>query len=585
VLLGTAALLAGAIAPASASAGAPPTVTKSFASTGAQQEFTVPVGVSSIHVQAIGAAGGTGHSIGLDEDGPIPGGSGADVSGQLPVTAHEVLFVEVGQNGFNGGATPGDEGGSGGDASDVRTVSRESPNTPEETLDSRLLVAGGGGGGGSAIEGSGGRGGDAGSAGGDGVSSERFEEEGGIAIGIGGGAGTLTGGGESLFDGCGDPDGEGTLGSGGIGGDGFGPFSGGGGGGGGYYGGAGGSGSCDEFDPGEEGAGGGGGGGSSFVSEEATFASFGLASASTVPSVSITYATPATATPNEDAITFAATQPLETLSPSQTLTITNEGGNPLVISSETFAGSNPKDFLIGSSSCLGAVVFEASCQLTVRFAPQSEGPQTATLQIASNAGAGTTVVSLTGTGGPLPQGPVGATGPTGPQGATGATGSEGSAGATGAQGATGATGQPGAAGEPGAQGTTGATGAQGSAGTVGATGAPGAKGPAGATGAQGPKGATGKQGPPGPAAVYECHRRQGHGQYEKACYVRLLGAPGALVSATLTRHGIVYASGLAGGSVPGRPPILRLARPLDSGRYTLTLTYRSSSTRQSITVR
>jgi hypothetical protein len=590
-LLGTAALLAGAIVPASASAGAPPTVTKSFASTGAQQEFTVPVGVSSVRVEALAAPGtdGSGPGSGV-------GGAGADVVGELPVTAGEVLYVEVSAAGFNGGAQGGFggpfSGGSGGGASDVRTI----PMGSTGSLESRLLVAAGGGGGGGAIFGAGGVGGNAGNPGTNG--SSRAYSAGGAA----GGAGTLTGGGAGGSS-CASTGrwtgGSGALGLGGQGGESF--FiegGGGGGGGGGYTGGGGGEGVCE---PSPEEGGGGGGGGSSFVFGGATISSFGAASISTAPSVSITYPSPATVTPDTDAITFPATQPLQTLSPPQTLTITNEGGNPLQITGATFAGSSPavatdhpEDFLIGSSSCLGAVVFEASCQLTVRFAPQSEGPQTATLQIASNAGAGPTVIALTGTGGTLPQGPIGpsgpqgptgTTGPTGPQGATGATGSEGSAGATGAQGATGATGQPGATGEPGAQGTTGTTGAQGSVGAVGATGAPGARGPAGATGAKGPRGATGKQGPPGPAAVYECHRRQGHGQYEKACYVRLLGAPGALVSATLTRHGIVYASGLASGSVPGRPPILRLARPLDSGRYTLTLAYRSSSTRQSITVR
>ena len=591
IALGTAALLAGAIAPASASA-APPTVTKSFASTGAQQEFTVPLGVSSVRVEAIGAPGGMGF-------GGVPGGVGADVVGTLPVTAGEVLYVEVAATGFNGGGSGGLGGGSGGDASDVRTI----PMGSSGTLESRLLVAaGGGGGGGNEFGINAGNGGAAGNPGTNGGS------------GPGGGAGTLTGGGAGGVVGClpGPPwnGGNGALGVGGNGGSEPGTFLvGGGGGGGGYTGGGGGAAACGF------GSGGGGGGGANFVFGGSTFSSFGAASLGTPPSLSITYPTPATATANVSTITFPATQPLQTISAPQTITIKNEGGNPLLISGTTFAGStpplvtdHPEDFLIGSSSCLGAVVFEATCQLTVSFAPQSEGPQTATLQISSNAGAGTKVIALTGTGGTLPQGPIGPTGPqgptgttgptgpqgptgttgsTGPQGPTGATGSEGSAGATGAQGATGATGQQGAAGEPGAQGTTGTTGAQGTAGAVGATGAPGAKGPAGATGAtgaKGAKGATGKQGPPGPAAVYECHRRQGHGRYEKACFVRLLGTSKALVSATLTRHGVLYASGPASASAPGQPLILKLQRPLGSGSYTLTLAYRSTTTRQAITV-
>jgi hypothetical protein len=296
------------------------------------------------------------------------------------------------------------------------------------------------------------------------------------------------------------------------------------------------------------------------MSDEASFVSLGLASASTAPMVSITYLTPATATPDKDAITFAATQPLETVSPPQTVTITNNGGNPLVINSETFTGSEPavstdkpEDFLISSSSCLSPIGYEESCQLTVRFTPEAEGPQTATLKISSNAGTGPTSVTLTGTGGTLPQGPTGATGP---QGSTGAAGSEGATGA---------------AGPTGSQGLAGATGATGEAGKVGAT---------GATGPKGSKGATGKQGPPGPTTAYVCHHRRGHGRYEKACFVRILDASKALVSATLTRHGVLFASSSA-----SQPLILKLQRPVASGSYTLTLAYsKSSTTRQTITV-
>jgi hypothetical protein len=565
--LGTVALSVSAIVVAPASATPPPTVTESFISTGVQQEFTVPVGVSSVRVEAIGAAGGNGLGPGSGV-----GGAGADVVGALPVTAGEVLYVEVAAAGFNGGASGGFSplsiGGNGGDASDVRTISMGSLGS----LESRLLVAAGGGGGGGAFGGAGGVGGNAGNPGTNG-SSETFS-----AGGAAGGAGTLTGGGAGGAS-CGSgpwAGGGGALGLGGKGGQSIFIGGSGGGGGGGYTGGGGGEGTCD---PSPEEGGGGGGGGSSFVFGGATFSSFGAASISTAPSISISYPSPATATPDTSAIAFVATQPLQTVSPPQTLTIANEGGNPLQITGATFVGStpalatdHPEDFLIGSSSCLGAVVFEASCELTVRFAPQSEGPQTATLQIASNAGAGTTVVTLSGTGGQLPQGPAGPTGPEGPSGTTGP------------QGPTGTTGVQGPAGETGAGGASGMTGAQGPAGAVGATGAQGSKGASGASGSRGPRGATGKQGPPGPAAVYECHRRRGHGQYEKACFVRLLGVSKALVSATLTRREVLYASGPVGASVPGGPLILKLERPIAGGRYTLTLAYGSGTTRQTITV-
>ena len=265
--------------------------------------------------------------------------------------------------------------------------------------------------------------------------------------------------------------------------------------------------------------------------------------------MSISYPSPATATPGTSTVTFPVTQPLETVSAPQTVTIANEGGNPLQISGATFAGSipavatdHPEDFLIGSSSCLGPVVFEASCQLTVRFAPQGEGTRTATLQISSNSGSGTTVVALTGSGGP-PQG-AGSTGP------TGATGSPGPAGATGAQGLTGVTG------------------------SLGTTGAAGARGTAGPRGKRGPQGLT---------AIYTCHRRRLHGKYEKACFVRVLSASSSALSARLTRNGIVYAHGAAGGHF-GNGIVLEASRRVPSGRYKLILVSKSMTTERTIVV-
>ncbi|MFI4992788.1 MAG: choice-of-anchor D domain-containing protein, partial [Solirubrobacterales bacterium] len=290
----------------------------------------------------------------------------------------------------------------------------------------------------------------------------------------------------------------------------------------GYWGGGGGEGSCPSGPFFFGSSAGGGGGGSSFVSEEATSASFGLASPATAPMVSITYLTPSTATPDKDTLSFDATQPLETLSPPQTITITNEGGNPLVINAENFAASNPgvssdhpEDFLIDSSSCQGPIGYQESCQLIVRFSPQAQGARTATLQVASNAAASPTVVTLMGTGGTLPQGP------------------------------------------------------------------PGAPGLSGATGQKGPAGAAGKQ---GATAVYVCHRRKGRGKFVIACFVRILSAPHALTSATLTRGGVVYARTAPGAIAAGQQLVLKARRRVSAGRYTLILVSQSATTKQTITV-
>lgn len=520
-------------------------VTETFSPTGTEQSLVVPVGVTSVRVRAVGAAGETAFSESPFQSA-APGGAGAVVAGSLPVTPGETLYVEVASRSYNGGGLPGfDGGGAGGGASDLRTVSESDP----ESLQSRLLVAaGGGGGGGTWDEGSGGRGGDAGSPGWEGTTAESGGCCGeGSQHSAGGAAGTLTGAGAGGQR-CEAPapwsGREGSFGVGGEGGEeGNAPETSGGGGGGGYWGGGGGEGSCEFAGPFPTG-GGGGGGGSSYVSEEATSASFGLASLSTEPSVSITYATPSTATPDSNAIAFPGTQPLSTVSAPQTITLTNTGGNPLAISSETFGDSNPvlssdhpEDFLIDSSSCLGVVAFEASCQLKVRFAPQGTGMRTATLQIAGNMGAGPTTIALTGTGGVLPQGPQGE------------------------------------------QGVKGNTGSQGPAGQVGETGKRGAVGP------QGPVGRRGAQGPRGLTATYVCHPRRRHGSYREACFVSVRSASASATKATLERSGVVYASGSFSTSV-ARGGGLRLVakRGVSRGRYTLVLTSSLNTTRQTVTV-
>ncbi len=568
-------LATGALFAASAAAATPPTVTETFASTGAEQSFTVPTGVSSVRVDAIGAAGEPGNGP-FGHDGT--GGAGADVVGQLPVSAGEVLYVEVAASGFNGGGYggvgfEGGFGGAGGGASDVRTVSMGEP----DSLESRLLVAGGGGGGGGAFQsGAGGDGGNAGNPGTAGTGGTSSVD------GVAGGAGTLTGGGAGGTTTCSEPDVSGENGGVGFGGRGggeaFSPWSSGaGGGGGGYTGGGGGEGSCDP-EPENAGAGG-GGGGSSFVYGGASFSSFGAASTSTAPSVSITYLTPATATPGSSAVTFSATQPLQTVSAPQTIKLTNTGGNPLQISGVTFADSTsplstdaPEDFLIGSSTCFGAIAYEESCEVTVRFAPQNEGAQTGTLQILGNMGAGPTVVQLSGTGGSLPQGPQG------PQGSTGATGAQGAQGATGAQGPQGATG---------AQGSTGATGAQGARGEAGAggqAGAAGPQGPAGAPGKQGPAGPRGERGPRGLTATYVCHPRRRHGSYKEACFVSIRTPPGAASSARVQRDGVTYASATIAGAAGERALLLKAVRRVPAGRYTLVLSGRRGTSSETIAI-
>src|SRR5262245_50860907 len=71
--------------PVSAAAG-----TVSFSSTGGEQTFVVPAGVSSVDVVAVGGSGAAASST---------GGRGATVTGTLSVTPAQVLYVEVGGDG------------------------------------------------------------------------------------------------------------------------------------------------------------------------------------------------------------------------------------------------------------------------------------------------------------------------------------------------------------------------------------------------------------------------------------------------------------------------------------------------------
>jgi hypothetical protein len=94
------------------------TVMVRFASTGTQQQFVVPAGVTSVSVVAVGGKGGGGGGT----HGAL-GGLGTVETAEVPVSPGATLFVEVaadggdgtatlgGSAGFNGGAPGGNGGG------------------------------------------------------------------------------------------------------------------------------------------------------------------------------------------------------------------------------------------------------------------------------------------------------------------------------------------------------------------------------------------------------------------------------------------------------------------------------------------
>jgi len=207
-----------------------------FDFTGEIAQFNVPLGVSSIDFEVIGASGGRG-------------GLGGKVTGTLS-NLPDTIYVVVGgagaigsqaPGGYNGGGQSGGyrtNEGSGGGASDIRL---------DLGLDSRIVVAGGGGG-------AGGFSGAPGGAGGELVAASGQSGQGG-----GGGGGTQSSGGDPGASNGGSVATAGSFGVGGIGG--ISANAGGGGGGGGWYGGGGGGSDDDNCCS----DGGGGGGGSSYT--------------------------------------------------------------------------------------------------------------------------------------------------------------------------------------------------------------------------------------------------------------------------------------------------------------------------------
>jgi large repetitive protein len=209
--------------------------------------WTVPAGVTSVQVVAIGAGGGGAGLLSLTGTGAA-GGSGAQVTTTLSVTPGQVIALVVGGGGTAGATLPGGTcppGGGGGGASSVGSADQ--------------VIAGGGGGGGVC--------GDPAYYGGSGGGADGA---GGAGAGIYGGAGG-SGGIGGIGGYLGSSGGNGSGGPGGAGGS-NGPY-GGGAGGSGVGGGVGGNGGTNE-----QGGGGGGYGGG------ATYQAGGGAGGSTGPS-------------------------------------------------------------------------------------------------------------------------------------------------------------------------------------------------------------------------------------------------------------------------------------------------------------
>jgi uncharacterized repeat protein (TIGR01451 family) len=362
--------------------------------TSGSNAFTVPHGVSTVHVIAVGGQGGTSFFGGS-------GGFGARVTGDLAVNAGDVLFAVVGGNGsqgapgFNGGGGAHSGGGGGGGASDVRASLSD--------LSSRLLVAAGGGGGGGpsallgGVDSAGGDGGAAGTAGKPGPNESGANGGGGGGAGTAGAGGAAgSGGSGNSFDGCpGDTGGLGQGGTGAVAGSNCDVIQNeGGGGGGGLYGGGGGGGGGSDTSviPESDGGSGGGGGGSSLAPAGGT----SIIDSTGTPEIVISYAAPDVLSPSS--LDFGS-QAIGSTSAAKTVTLSNTGSAPIAVSSVAIGGTNAGDFAISSDPCTGtAIAPGGSCAVQATFAPSATGPRAATLSFVDDADDSPQTAALSGTG-------------------------------------------------------------------------------------------------------------------------------------------------------------------------------------------
>ena len=351
-VLGGLTLITSALAVITAtSAAADTTHSTTFTYTGSEQSWSVPSGVSVVHIDAIGAAGGGGSGPGADG-----GGQGQEESADITIpNGTTSLYVEVGQVGtadpssnfnptFGGGGGGGCmlpltpactvavslafPGASGGGASDVRTCSMGDGSC--NTLNSRLVVAAGGGGGGGTCAAIGctnpGEGGNPATDSAGGAGGDPFP----VPAGLGGGDGSFGQGGEGglIFDPI----------------DGVGGGTGGGGGGGWYGGGGGGSGNGLLPAPGVDTASGGdGGAGSSHTVSGATnVTSAGTANPASVTISYVQYSTttsvtamPSSASTFGQPVTYTATISSDGPTPVGSVNFTDNGAS---LGSETMVG-------------------------------------------------------------------------------------------------------------------------------------------------------------------------------------------------------------------------------------------------------
>jgi hypothetical protein len=90
-------------------------------------------------------------------------------------------------------------------------------------------------------------------------------------------------------------------------------------------------------------------------------------------------------------------QPTGTTSAPQAVTLTNNGGSSLTISSIGLSGTNAADFT-QNNNCPSSISPAGTCNIVVTFSPTATGSMAATLSITDNASGSPQTVPLSGTG-------------------------------------------------------------------------------------------------------------------------------------------------------------------------------------------
>ena len=134
------------------------------------------------------------------------------------------------------------------------------------------------------------------------------------------------------------------------------------------------------------------------ISEPTDLAAIGFPNMHIVMSVTGESQPDLVATPDE--LDFG-THAVGTISPPETIAVTNAGGDELAVSRVRVLGDHRADFLIAGDDCTGQPVPSGpgeGCDIDIRFAPSAAGLREATLEIASDDPDSPHLLSLEGTG-------------------------------------------------------------------------------------------------------------------------------------------------------------------------------------------